>query len=229
MSRTLQVQYRNQNTNTRVIGTTRTISTCANTQSPPGACSLKQTTTVASALPSWAPPSQRISARIAAESAVGYMVRIGGIQFEVIGVLAPKGGAVDSTTRTIRCSFRSTPAASACSTRPNLQSINVLAASEAQIPQAMTEIESILRRQHRLPSGRDDDFEIRNQADFLNALAADDAGVRPPARRHRGGQPARRRHRHHEHHARLGHRAHARDRHPQGDRRDAAQHPRCSS
>jgi putative ABC transport system permease protein len=50
-----------------------------------------------------------------------------------------------------------------------LRAINVLAMSEAQIPETMTEIESIMRRQHRLPSGRDDDFNIRNQSDFLNA------------------------------------------------------------
>ncbi len=52
--------------------------------------------------------------------------------------------------------------------------------------------------------------------------AGDDGDPRLPARRHRRGQPGRRRHRHHEHHAGDGHRAHARDRHPQGDRRDAA-------
>jgi hypothetical protein len=34
-----------------------------------------------------------------------------------------------------------------------------------------------------------------------------------------GDQPGRRRHRHHEHHARLGDRAHARDRHPARHRR----------
>ncbi|HET7815691.1 MAG TPA: FtsX-like permease family protein, partial [Candidatus Baltobacteraceae bacterium] len=34
----------------------------------------------------------------------------------------------------------------------------------------MTEIQHILRRQHRIPQGRPDDFEINNQADFLSAF-----------------------------------------------------------
>ena len=38
------------------------------------------------------------------------------------------------------------------------------------IPATMTEIQHILRRQHRIPQGRPDDFEINNQADFLNAF-----------------------------------------------------------
>ena len=42
---------------------------------------------------------------------------------------------------------------------------------------------------------------------------------------HRRHLAAGRRHRHHEHHARLGHRAHPRDRHPQGGRRAAGRHP----
>ncbi len=42
--------------------------------------------------------------------------------------------------------------------------------------------------------------------------------------RDRVPEPSDRRHRHHEHHARLGHRAHAGDRNPQGGRRAAARH-----
>jgi putative ABC transport system permease protein len=52
-----------------------------------------------------------------------------------------------------------------------IRSISVLAASEQQIPDAMAEIQKILRREHRLRPGRDDDFTIRNQADFLNTFA----------------------------------------------------------
>ena len=34
----------------------------------------------------------------------------------------------------------------------------------------MAEIQKILRREHRLRPGREDDFQIRNQADFLSTL-----------------------------------------------------------
>ncbi|CAA9495247.1 MAG: ABC-type antimicrobial peptide transport system, permease component, partial [uncultured Solirubrobacteraceae bacterium] len=53
----------------------------------------------------------------------------------------------------------------------------------------------------------------------------DHADVHLPARGDRGREPPRRRHRDHEHHARLGHRAHARDRRAQGARRHARDDP----
>ena len=52
-----------------------------------------------------------------------------------------------------------------------LRSINVLAQSEAQIPNAMAEIQKTLRRSLRLRPGQPDNFNIRNQADFLNTAA----------------------------------------------------------
>ena len=51
-----------------------------------------------------------------------------------------------------------------------IRSINVLAPSEAQIPETMADIERVLRRAHKLQPGADDDFSIRNQSDFVAAL-----------------------------------------------------------
>src|SRR6185503_2305068 len=47
---------------------------------------------------------------------------------------------------------------------------SVLATSEEDIPVAMAEITRLLRRTHRIRSGQTDDFQIRNQADFLSTL-----------------------------------------------------------
>ena len=52
----------------------------------------------------------------------------------------------------------------------SLRQIGVLAESEADIPNAMAAIQRTLRREHRLRVGIPDDFQIRNQADFLNTL-----------------------------------------------------------
>src|SRR5205823_13928899 len=49
--------------------------------------------------------------------------------------------------------------------------ISVLAESEERIPDAMADIQKILRRQHRLRQGQNDDFNMRTQADFLNTAA----------------------------------------------------------
>ena len=52
---------------------------------------------------------------------------------------------------------------------------------------AMADIQKILRREHRLRQGRPDDFQIRNQADFLNTLGETTQVFTLPARRHRRG------------------------------------------
>jgi putative ABC transport system permease protein len=51
-----------------------------------------------------------------------------------------------------------------------LRSISVLAPSEDQIPETMADIQKVLRREHKLRPDRPDDFQIRNQADFLSTL-----------------------------------------------------------
>ena len=52
-----------------------------------------------------------------------------------------------------------------------LRSISVLAKSEAEIPLAIADIQKNLRRSHRLRQGQADDFQVRNQADFLSTAA----------------------------------------------------------
>jgi putative ABC transport system permease protein len=106
------------------------------------------------------------------EAIIGENVRIGGLQFEVIGVLASKGqtGGFGNDPDDIIVIPLSTAQYRVMGT-PNLNSISVLAATEQQIPEAQADIQSILRRQHRLTADKKDDFDIRNQAEFLNTFA----------------------------------------------------------
>jgi putative ABC transport system permease protein len=106
------------------------------------------------------------------QAILGENVRIGGLQFQVIGVFQSKGQAggfggdpddiVVIPLTTARYRVFGTD---------ELNSISVLASSEADIPVAQAEIESILRRQHRLTGDKKNDFDIRNQAEFLNTFA----------------------------------------------------------
>jgi putative ABC transport system permease protein len=102
---------------------------------------------------------------------LGEHVRIGGKQFEVIGVMRPKGradagGNPDSQVliplRTGR--FR-------LFGNDRLNDIYVLATNEASVPVAMEEIRTILRRAHRLRLDAPDDFRIRNQSDALSVMS----------------------------------------------------------
>ena len=106
------------------------------------------------------------------EAIVGENVRIGGLQFEVIGVFESKGqsGGFGNNPDDIIVIPLSTARYRVMGTQ-NLNSIAVLAITEQQIPEAQADIQSILRRQHRLTADKKDDFDIRNQAEFLNTFA----------------------------------------------------------
>ena len=106
------------------------------------------------------------------EALVGENVRIGGLQFEVIGVFESKGqtGGFGNDPDDIAVIPLSTARYRLFGTQ-DLNSISVLAATEDKIPEAQADIQSILRRQHRLTPDKRDDFDIRNQAEFLNTFA----------------------------------------------------------
>ena len=106
------------------------------------------------------------------EALLGENVRIGGLQFQVIGVFASKGQAGGFGNNPD--DFVLIPLSTAqfrVMGSDRLNNIGVLAISEDKIPQAQAEIQSILRREHRLAAGKKDDFDIRNQAEFLNTFA----------------------------------------------------------
>ena len=106
------------------------------------------------------------------EALLGENVRIGGIQFEVIGVFASKGqtgGFGNNPDDFVLIPLSTAQFRVMGSDR--LNNIGVLAINEKKIPEAQAEIQSILRREHRLAPGKKDDFDIRNQAEFLNTFA----------------------------------------------------------
>ena len=105
------------------------------------------------------------------EALVGELVRIGGVQFEVIGVLASKGQTGMGQNPDDFVLIPITTARYRVMGTDRLNSIAVLAITEDKIPEAQAEIQSILRREHRLTPEKRDDFDIRNQAEFLNTFA----------------------------------------------------------
>src|SRR3982751_3171758 len=169
MQKQLQVQYLNTNTNTSVIGTTANYLDVRKYAIANGKMftegddkASRRVAVLGAAIPDnlGVPPA----------NLVGQNVRIGGFLFEVIGVLASKGNAGGFGNPDDQVLVPITTAQFRLFGNDRLRQIGVLAASEAEIPQAMAEIQRILRREHRLRVGVPDDFQIRNQADFLNTL-----------------------------------------------------------
>ncbi|MFC2050800.1 ABC transporter permease [Chloroflexota bacterium] len=107
------------------------------------------------------------------ESPLGETIRIGGTQFEVIGVLEEKGGFIGSaddfiiiplTTMQSRLLGETTARG-----RP-IQTIAIKAISTDQIDAAKEEATSILRQRHNLREREDDDFTIIDMQEILSSM-----------------------------------------------------------
>ncbi len=104
------------------------------------------------------------------EAIIGENIRIRGIQFQVIGVLKSKGQASSFNNPDDQILIPIHTARYRVIGQDRLRSISVLAPSEERIPDTMADIQKILRREHKLRPDRPDDFQIRNQSDFLETL-----------------------------------------------------------
>ena len=170
MSRQLQIQYLNKNTNTEVIGTTANYDVVRKYTLAAGRMFTDSEDEGRKRVAVLGPTVVQNLGVESAEGVIGEPIRIRGIQFEVVGVLNRKGtgSGFNDPDDLILIPLQTARFRVLGSNR--LRSINVLANSEAEIPNAMAEMQKILRREHRLRPGRDDDFSIRNQADFLSTF-----------------------------------------------------------
>jgi putative ABC transport system permease protein len=164
MSRTFQVEHLDSNVSSNVVGTTPEYPEVENYKLAAGrffnGAEVEGRRRVAVV------GSETVTnLRRAPEQMLGSDVKIGGVQFEVIGVFAAKGQAsffspddqivVPISTARFRLIGGE-----------RLRSISLQVVSPDQIPRAMTEIERVLRRQHRLREGQENDFSIRDQSEL---------------------------------------------------------------
>ena len=169
--RTMQVQVGNRNTSSRIVATTPNFPLVRGYRLAAGRMFTQREDAAMRRVAVLGATVVREPGYHNPAALVGQRIRIGGRMFEVAGVLAergraPTGGDPDNQVlvpmRTGRYRLFGTD---------RLEDIYVLAASEAAIPQAMAEIQTILRREHRLMPGQPNDFRIRNQSDFLVAAS----------------------------------------------------------
>ena len=170
VSRQLQVQYADKNTNTSVVGAT------------PNYLDVRKFTLAAGRMFTPAEDAGRMRVAVVGsqvmddlgaaspDALIGSSIRINSIQFEVVGVLASKGQGSGFFNPDDQVLLPIQTARYRLMGTDRLRSINLLAPSEEDIPVTMAEVQKIMRRQHRLRQGQDDDFQIRNQSDFLTTL-----------------------------------------------------------
>jgi putative ABC transport system permease protein len=104
-------------------------------------------------------------------SAIGSQIRIGGIDFTLVGILQPKGGAgfqdpddeVLVPVSTVQKYFVG---------GDSVRSIGVSVASAAEMTSTNARISALLRERHELAATDDDDFQVFDQTQLLAAASS---------------------------------------------------------
>jgi putative ABC transport system permease protein len=160
-----QVQFGGQNINTTVLGTTAQYVPMHNYTIPYGRMftdgddqARQRYAVLGASVP------EMLGGNPAAMIHQTIMVR--GIPFEIIGVLSAKGASGFSNPDEQILIPIQTAQFRIYGTK-RIRSLSVQVADNVPVEQGMVDLESVLRRQHKLRPGADDDFQVRNQQDFL--------------------------------------------------------------
>ena len=105
-----------------------------------------------------------------AASMVGREISIRGIQFEVVGVLGEKGSQGSFVNLDEQVLIPLQTARYRIFGTDRLRAVTAQLNDVAQSNVAMIDVERVLRREHKIRPGGDNDFQIRRQADLLSTL-----------------------------------------------------------
>ncbi|MBA3318806.1 MAG: ABC transporter permease [Gemmatimonadales bacterium] len=166
MQQSLQVKFGNQNSNINVVGTTPNYLQVKNYTVPhgrmftPGDDEARQRYAVlGDAVP------RMLGANPAAM--IHQTLQIRGINFEIIGVLSEKGSAGGWSNPDEQIIIPLQTAKYRVFGSDRLRSMSVQVADGVPLQQGMVDLERILRREHRIRPGGENDFTVRNQQDIL--------------------------------------------------------------
>ena len=103
---------------------------------------------------------------------VGQTIRFNGIPLKIIGVLKAKGENSMGMDQDDLLLAPFTSVQRRILAITHVQSIYVSAISEKDSDAAMKEMETILRREHKLKEGDEDDFQVRSQAELIEMFSS---------------------------------------------------------
>jgi putative ABC transport system permease protein len=170
MASNLQIQYLNRNAGTSVVGTSSNYPEVRKYEVALGRFFTNSEDLSRQRVAVLGPAVVENLGLQSPEAILGETIRIRGIQFTVIGILKSKGQASSFNNPDDQILIPLYTARYRVIGQDRLRSISVLAPSEERIPDTMADIQKILRREHKLRPDRPDDFQIRNQSDFLETL-----------------------------------------------------------
>jgi putative ABC transport system permease protein len=166
MQQALQVKYGNQNSNIQVVGTTPNYIEVRNYTVPYGRMFTRGDD---EARQRYAVLGASVPRLLGANPAgvIGQTLSIRGINFEVIGVLSEKGAAGGFFNPDEQILIPLQTAKYRVFGSPRLRSMSVQVADGVPLEQGMVDLERVLRREHKIRPGGENDFTIRNQRDIL--------------------------------------------------------------
>src|ERR1017187_6968091 len=106
------------------------------------------------------------------ENPVGQNIRIRNVPVKVLGVLRAKGVYMSGSDQDDTVLVPYTTGMKRFAGVTMLRTINVSVASSDEVNNAITNMSELLRQRHRIQSGRDDDFIIRNPVEFFETQNA---------------------------------------------------------
>jgi putative ABC transport system permease protein len=166
MTQSLQVKYGNQNSNLSVVGTTPNYIEVKNYTIPHGRMFTRGDD---EARQRYAVLGASVPRMLGANAAgmINQTIQIRGINFEIIGILSEKGSAGGWGNPDEQILIPLQTAKYRVFGSDRLRSLSVEVMDNVPIEQGMMDLERILRREHRIRPGAENDFTIRNQQDIL--------------------------------------------------------------
>ncbi|MCK6561127.1 ABC transporter permease [candidate division KSB1 bacterium] len=168
-SRSSQVKYGNRNWNTRITGTTPNYGEVRNVKAAAGRyfTALEE---AARARVCLIGSTVRDNLFDSEEDPLGKTLRIGRMNFEIIGVLETKGQAGGWMNPDDQVLIPLATAQMRLFGVDHLTNSTLKVADASLMDKAFYDVERVLRKQHRLRDTQDNDFHIRNQADIISTF-----------------------------------------------------------
>ncbi|HEY3378575.1 MAG TPA: ABC transporter permease [Armatimonadota bacterium] len=165
VQRNAQIKYKNQNTNTTVLGTTPDYLSVRNYTVAVGKFftdrdvhSLSKVAIIGNTT------AENLFGTV---SPIGKSIRVNGIRFTIIGRMAVKGAAGSFGDADDMLFIPVSTAMRRVFGLQYVRTIGAQAKTMEMMDQATQEITALLHKRHKIADGADDDFVIRNQAEFM--------------------------------------------------------------
>jgi putative ABC transport system permease protein len=103
------------------------------------------------------------------QNSVGSTIYVGGLPFQLVGILQPKGGSTTEDDQVI------VPLSTARELFVGTQSVSAIglsATSQSEIDTVSNEVTALLEQRHNIPVGGTDDFSITTQAQLLGTVSS---------------------------------------------------------